>query len=48
LEFIPARIKLVPVLTGLVAFVVAINLSKQVGSTVVYTSQIKVYFESCK
>ena len=48
LEFIPARIKLVPVLTGLVAFVIALNLSSQSSSTIIYTFQIKIYLESCK
>lgn len=48
LEFIPARIKMVPVLTGIVAFILALNLSGQFGTMLVYTSQIKTYLESCK
>jgi NADH:ubiquinone oxidoreductase subunit 5 (subunit L)/multisubunit Na+/H+ antiporter MnhA subunit len=47
LEFIPARIKLTPVITGLVSFIIAITLS-QSAKTTIYTSQIKTYFENCK
>lgn len=48
LEFIPARIKLMPVLTGVVSFIIAFKLNTQLTKTLVYISQIKVYFENCK
>jgi proton-translocating NADH-quinone oxidoreductase chain L len=48
LEFIPARIKLVPVLTGIVAFVLALHLSSQTNTSMVYTYQLRTHLESCK
>jgi NADH-ubiquinone oxidoreductase chain 5 len=48
LEFIPARIKLVPVVTGIFAFITAIYLSKINNISLIYTMQLKTYFENCK
>lgn len=47
LEFIPARIKLAPVITGLISFITAIVLSRS-NKTSIYASQLKTYFENCK
>lgn len=47
LEFIPARIKLLPVATGVVSFVIALFLSQN-NALLLHTSQIKTYFENCK
>lgn len=48
LELIPARIKLVPVITGAFAASVAIFLSKNGVVSLIHTAQLKTYFESCK
>jgi len=47
LEFIPASIKLAPVLTGFTSFVVALLLSKN-NISLLHTEQLKTYLESCK
>lgn len=47
LEFIPAYIKLAPVLTGVMSFVISVFLSQN-NITRLYTSQLKTYFENCK
>lgn len=48
LEFIPARIKLVPLITGAVALLLALYLSNQSNASLVYTYQMGTYLESCK
>lgn len=47
LEFIPARIKLVPISAGLVAFIAALFISSN-SVALLHTAQLKTYFENCK
>jgi len=47
LEFIPARIKLIPLATGIVALLLALNLSIQFNK-VAHIVQSKTYLEMCK
>jgi len=49
LEFIPVLIKLMPVFTSILSFVVAVMLnSQQQSESVVKLTQSKTYFEVCK
>jgi hypothetical protein len=45
-EFIPASIKMVPVLTSLLAFFTAVKLTLNYNVSFIY--QTKTYFETCK
>lgn len=47
LEFIPVHIKLMPVFTSVISFLVAMFLTKN-NNQFVYVIQIKTYFENCK
>jgi hypothetical protein len=47
LEFIPVFVKLTPLLLSVVSFYVAVKLSFQYKD-LIYTQQIKTFFETCK
>lgn len=48
LEFIPAKIKLAPVLASIFAMLGGLRLGSQGGSPAVYVDLAKTYFENCK
>lgn len=47
LEFIPALIKLLPVITGLISFFISFNIN-YISKNIIYTNQINIWFENCK
>jgi proton-translocating NADH-quinone oxidoreductase chain L len=47
LEFIPYYIKIMPVVTGIISLIISFLLNTKYNYAV-YSSQLKIYFESCK